>query len=109
MRHRAVTLIELCLAVALAGVLAALATPRMDRFVCVSRQLEAKTSLEALYVAEEEARASGRGYRDMDEVSNDARADRGLGFEPQTRPPRRHSRQPVPVPLGGPRRRRRRA
>ena len=51
MRHRAVTLIELCLAVALAGVLAALATPRMDRFVCVSRQLEAKTSLEALYVA----------------------------------------------------------
>lgn len=68
------------LAVAVLGILAAVAVPRYDRFVCKSRQVEAKTSLAQLYTAQEVNRAERSRYLPMALLSNDSREDGALGF-----------------------------
>ena len=56
------TLIELMIVVAIVGILAAIAIPNFIKFQCRSKQTEAKTSLTALYVAEESYRAEFSKY-----------------------------------------------
>ena len=51
------TLIELMIVVAIIGILAAIALPNFTRFACRAKQSEARTSLTALFVAEESYRA----------------------------------------------------
>ena len=70
MRRPAYTLVELMLTIALLGVLAGLAVPRYDAFVCESRQVEAKTSLAAIHAAEAIGFADRGRYLAMPQVHN---------------------------------------
>jgi len=51
------TLIELMIVIAIIGILAAIAIPNFVKFQCRSKQSEAKTSLKAIFTAEEAYRA----------------------------------------------------
>jgi prepilin-type N-terminal cleavage/methylation domain-containing protein len=59
---RAFTLIELMIVVAIIGVLAAIAVPNFLKFQCKAKTAEARTSLKALYVAEESFFAEADSY-----------------------------------------------
>ncbi len=59
---RGFTLIELMLVVAIVGILSAIAIPNFQRFACRAKQGEAKTTLNAIFIAEESYRSSNDIY-----------------------------------------------
>ena len=56
------TLIELMIVIAIIGILAAIAIPNFVKFQCRSKQSEARSSLKAIYTAEEAYRAEYDTY-----------------------------------------------
>jgi len=56
------TLIELMIVIAIIGILAAIAIPNFVKFQCRSKQSEARTSLKAIYTAQEGYRAEYDTY-----------------------------------------------
>ena len=56
------TLIELMIVIAIIGILAAIAIPNFVKFQCRSKQTEARSSLKAIYTAEEAYRAEYDTY-----------------------------------------------
>ena len=56
------TLIELMIVIAIIGILAAIAIPNFVKFQCRSKQTEARSSLKAIYTAEEAYRAEYDSY-----------------------------------------------